>query len=64
MQLKPAVRKPLCQRLAQSLRLRLTSTVADSVIGIALERDVRVLPLHPSIERVVKKEIRQHGADD
>src|SRR5271163_1734426 len=38
--------------------------MADSVVGISFERDGRILPSHPTIERIVKKEIRQHRADD
>src|SRR5260370_42412406 len=44
--------------------MRLALTVADSIISISLERDIRVFPLHPTVERIVKKEVRQHGADD
>src|SRR5260370_21018800 len=43
--------------------MRLALTVADSIISISLERDIRVFPLHPTVERIVKKEVRQHGAD-
>ena len=38
--------------------------MADRVISIAFERDGWMFPLHPKIERIVKKEIRQHGTDD
>ena len=38
--------------------------MADRVVSVAFERDGRILPLHPEIERIVKKEIRQHGTDD
>src|SRR5205814_3783154 len=44
-------------------RLRLAPTMADSIIGVSLERDVRVLPLHPTIERIVKKKVSQYRAD-
>ena len=37
--------------------------MADSIISISLERDIQVFPLHPTVERIVKKEVRQHGAD-
>jgi hypothetical protein len=36
--------------------------MADGVIGVAFERDVRELPVHPAVERVVKKKIR--GTDN
>src|ERR1700712_2683992 len=38
--------------------------MADRVVSVAFERDGRILPLHPEIERIVKKEIRQHGTDN
>jgi hypothetical protein len=63
-QLQKALRKPLFQRLMQLKRLCLAATMADGVIGIAFERDVRELPVHPAVERVVKKKIRQYGADN
>src|SRR5207302_6257438 len=37
--------------------------MADSIIGVSLERDVRVLPLHPTVERIVKKKVSQYRAD-
>src|SRR5216684_4339531 len=44
--------------------MRLALTVADSIISISLERDIRVFPLHPTVERIVKKEVRQHGRNN
>jgi hypothetical protein len=38
--------------------------VTDRIIGVALERDVRMIPSHPVIERIVEKEIRKHGTND
>jgi hypothetical protein len=38
--------------------------MADRVVSVAFERDGRILPLHPEIELIVKKEIRQHGTDN
>jgi hypothetical protein len=35
----------------------------EDIIGIALERDGRIFPLHPGIERIVQKPIGEHGAD-
>jgi hypothetical protein len=37
--------------------------VADRVIGVALEGNVRTGPAHPHVERIVEKEIRQEGAN-
>jgi site-specific DNA recombinase len=36
--------------------------MADHIIGITLERDGRMVPLHPGVERVMQKEIRQDRA--
>src|SRR3954470_23703810 len=63
-QLQMALRKPLLQRLMQLERLCLAPTMADGVIGVAFKRDVRELPVHPAIERIVKKKIRQHRTDN
>ncbi len=37
--------------------------MANSIIGIALERDVRMVPLHPHVERIVEKEVSQDRAN-
>jgi hypothetical protein len=42
----------------------LRSRSGRSVVGVAFERDGWIFPLHPEIERIVEKEIRQHGADN
>jgi hypothetical protein len=62
-QLQTALRKPPFQRLMQLKRLCLAPTMSDGVIGVAFEWDVRELPVHPAVERVVKKKTRQHGTD-
>ena len=41
-----------------------TATMADRIIGVSLERNVRMVPRHPYVERVVQKEIRQERAND
>jgi hypothetical protein len=38
--------------------------MADDIIGIALKRDIRMVPAHPQVERIMQEEIRQEGADD
>src|SRR3954449_8666158 len=63
-QLQTAFRKPLLQRLMQFKRLCLAPTMADGVIGVAFDRDVREFPVHPTIKRIVKKKIRQHRTDN
>ena len=40
------------------------ATVADHVVSVAFERDVGMVLAHPAIERIVKKEISQDGADN
>ena len=36
----------------------------DRIVRIALERDARISPLHPEIERVMQEEIGQQRTDD
>ena len=64
MQRRSAISKSRLKRGAQRHGLVFGATVANRIIGIALERYVREVPAHPHIERIVKKEIRQEGADD
>jgi hypothetical protein len=64
MELQSTLREPLLQLLPQALRLRLRLTVANRVIGIAFERDVRMVPRHPHSERVMSEEVRQQRAAD
>src|SRR5260370_16862614 len=37
--------------------------MADRIVGIALERNVRMMLRHPTIEHIMQEEVRQHGAD-
>jgi hypothetical protein len=37
--------------------------VTDGIVRITLERDVRKLPRHPHIERVVQEQVRQKRRD-
>src|ERR1035438_2724861 len=64
MKCQPAFSEPLLKRCVQISRLLLTSTMADDIIGIALKRDIRMVPAHPQVERIMQEEIRQEGADD
>ena len=43
--------------------LTFADAVHDRVIHVALERDVRELPGHPRVERIVQEKICQHGRD-
>jgi hypothetical protein len=63
MQLPPTRGTPRLQLLPQARHLRLRPTMAHRIIGIAFERDVRMVPLHPHIERILHEEIRQQGTD-
>jgi len=40
------------------------AAVTERVIGISLERDVRIVPLHPRIEGIVQEQVRQQRAGD
>ena len=42
----------------------LASAVDDSIVGIALELELRELPPHPQIKRIVQEEIGQQWTDD
>src|ERR1035441_10669486 len=54
MQRQVAGRKALLDRIFQMRCLRLTATVANHIVRVTLERDVRKLPIHPKIERIVE----------
>src|ERR1039457_7361079 len=64
MQRQVAGRKALLDRIFQMRCLRLTATVANQIVPVTVERDVRKLPIHPKIERIVELEISQDGTDD
>ena len=51
MQRQRALREPLLQRCPQRLGLFFTATMADRIIGVSLERNVRMVPRHPYVER-------------
>src|SRR3954452_7131450 len=54
--------KPFLKRDAQGRSLFLTATVTDRIVGIALEGNARMVPVHPHIERVMQKKICKDGA--
>src|ERR1700722_376704 len=64
MKRQPAFSEPPLKRCAQCPRLLLTATMADGIVGVALEGDGRMVPAHPQVERIMQKEIRQEGAYD
>src|SRR6266511_6008275 len=47
MKRQPTVGEPPLQRCVQWLCLLLLATVADHIVGITLERNVRMVPSHP-----------------
>src|SRR4030042_991228 len=56
--------KPPLNRRPKTFGLGFTLTMANPIIRIPLERDLRILSLHPLIERIMQKEIRKEGTDD
>src|SRR5215469_16088895 len=64
MKCQSAFGEPPLKRCAQCLCLSSTAAVADRIIGITLERDVRMVPPHPPVERVMKKEVGQEWTHD
>ena len=63
MQLQADVLHPLLQRGQHLLGAALALAVDQAVVGIALERAVRELPLHPRVERPVQEQVSDHGTD-
>ena len=64
MKRQSAIRKSPLKSGPQRRDLAFGATVANRIIGIALERNVRKIPAHPHVERMVEKEIGQEGADN
>ena len=62
MKLKPAIRKSHPDGFQHRPRLFLTPAVDDAIVRVPLERIVRKGPLHPRVERIMQKEIRQERA--
>jgi hypothetical protein len=61
--LQSTFRKPLFNRHPKSFRFGFAPTVTNPIIGIPLEGNPRIPPLHPHIERIMQKEIRKQGTD-
>src|SRR5947207_2662144 len=64
MQHQLADRKAFRKRAPQRPRLLGALTVTDDVVRVSLERNVRISPRHPYVERVVQEQVRQQGTDD
>src|SRR5919199_3811933 len=63
MQFQVALRQPCRDARLKPARLRFTLAMRDAIIGVALEGDRRLFPLHPGIERVMQEEIRKDRTD-
>ena len=63
MQFQMALRQPCRDARMKPARLRFTLARRDDIIGIALEGDGGLFPLHPGIERIMQEEIGKDRAD-
>jgi hypothetical protein len=63
MQPQPDLGHPVPDRPAGVLRLASADAVHHAVVGVAFERYRREDPAHPRVERVMQKQVRQHGRD-
>ena len=62
-QLQTAFRESLLQDVEQPACLPLRLAVRNDVIGVAGKRNIRIAPLHPSIEYVMQEQIGQQRAN-
>jgi hypothetical protein len=63
MKRQPTVSKTRVQSVLKRHRLILAPTMTDRVVSIPFKRNVREIPTHPHVKRVVKKQVCQEGAD-
>jgi hypothetical protein len=63
MYLQPTVSQALSERRLELLGLLLTRAVTERIVGIAFKENARLVASHPDIERIMQKEITQHGAE-
>jgi hypothetical protein len=61
MQLQPTLLQPCRHFDTHQVRFPLCSAMDDDVVRVALERQMRPVPAHPEIERIVQKQIGQQG---
>jgi hypothetical protein len=64
MKLKSERAEPISDGGQKVFGLALVDTVDNHVIRVALEGTLRVLPVHPAIERVVHEQIGEQRGDD
>jgi hypothetical protein len=58
-QFQPTFSKTPLNRHPKTFRFGFAPTVTNPIIGISLERDLWIIPLHPLVERIMQKEIRK-----
>jgi hypothetical protein len=63
MEFQMALRQPCGDTRLKPARLRFTPAMRDDIIGIALEGDGRVFPVHPGIERIMQEEVCKDRTD-
>src|SRR4051794_38916995 len=64
MKLQPAILQTRSYGCPNLLGFHFRSAMYDGIIGEALKRQLPILLRHPSIKRIVQKQIGQQGADD
>jgi hypothetical protein len=63
MQYQFAGREAVTKRAPECSRLLGAATVTDGIVRITLEWNVRKLPRHPHVERIVQEQVRQERRD-
>src|SRR5262249_27508128 len=63
MQFQMARRQTCGDTQLKPARFHFALAMRDDIIGITLERNVRLFPMQPDIKRIMQEEIRQDGAD-
>jgi hypothetical protein len=58
MKLQPTLSQPLLYGFPNLLSLTSGPAMHDGIIGVPLERQMRILSRHPHIERIMQKQIR------
>jgi len=58
MKLQPTFSQPLRYGYPNLLSLTSVPAMHDGIVGISFERQMRILPRHPHIERIMQKQIR------
>ncbi len=63
MQLQPTVAQSLIQLPPQPQSLCFTFAMTHGIIRVAFKRNGRAIPGHPTVKRIMQKQIRQQGAN-